>query len=294
MIRVSNEHLPDTQRGFSLIELAIVLLIIGLITASVLFGRVLIRSAEIRGMHAEHVGLVTAVQAFRAKYGCIPGDCAFATDFFPERSDCPDLEVATPASPAGLANIDVGEATCDGDGDERLDADVTTYEIATIWQQLGNAGLINGRYAGSVDGAWPVILWKPGINAPPVRSLPGSFQWAAVDGDNWSVLVYLPDPTWASLSLTPRSVGTVLSAAGNDQRALTPSEQYAFDSKFDDGSPVNGAIIQPVELSVPNVGCTTAFNENAPAVENLTAQYLLASESAREKRSCTPTFVNVW
>lgn len=70
------------KNGFTLIELSIVLVIIGLVSAGVLVGRDLIRAAEIRGDIAEIEKLKVAVSTFRGKYNCIPGDCKDAASLF--------------------------------------------------------------------------------------------------------------------------------------------------------------------------------------------------------------------
>ena len=63
-----------TEAGFTLIELSIVLVIIGLIVGGVLVGQDLIRAAEIRATITQVEKFNTAVNTFRDKYGAIPGD----------------------------------------------------------------------------------------------------------------------------------------------------------------------------------------------------------------------------
>src|SRR4051812_40153055 len=60
--------------GFTLIELSIVLVIIGLIIGGVLAGRELIASAATRAQIAQIDKYQSAVNAFRSKYGYLPGD----------------------------------------------------------------------------------------------------------------------------------------------------------------------------------------------------------------------------
>ena len=62
------------ERGFTLIELSIVLVIIGLIVGGVLVGQDLIRAAAVRAQVSQIEKYNTAVNTFRDKYGALPGD----------------------------------------------------------------------------------------------------------------------------------------------------------------------------------------------------------------------------
>ena len=55
-------------RGFSLVELSIVLVILGLLVGGVLGGQALIRSSEIRSLIVDKDKYITAVQTFKNKY----------------------------------------------------------------------------------------------------------------------------------------------------------------------------------------------------------------------------------
>jgi prepilin-type N-terminal cleavage/methylation domain-containing protein len=68
--------------GFTLIELSIVLVIIGLIVGGILTGQELIKSATVRSEVSELENIETAIYAFRDKYGGLPGDLSNATAFF--------------------------------------------------------------------------------------------------------------------------------------------------------------------------------------------------------------------
>ncbi len=60
--------------AFTLIELAIVLVIIGLIVGGVLVGQNLINAAAIRAQITQIEKYNTAANTFRGKYGYLPGD----------------------------------------------------------------------------------------------------------------------------------------------------------------------------------------------------------------------------
>lgn len=119
-----NHHdlpMPGQLRAFTLVEVAIVLVIIGLIMGGVFKGQALIDSARVRSMHTQLTGIQTAWLSFRERYRAIPGDFA--------RSDSQIDSAATP-----------------GNGNGRLDG---AGERAGVWQQLALAGFINGQYDGS-------------------------------------------------------------------------------------------------------------------------------------------------
>ena len=67
--------------GFTLVEIAIVMVIIGLVIGSIFVGRDLIRAAENRSFMSQIEQLNAAVNTFKIKFACIPGDCLTATDF---------------------------------------------------------------------------------------------------------------------------------------------------------------------------------------------------------------------
>ncbi|MEJ0009639.1 MAG: prepilin-type N-terminal cleavage/methylation domain-containing protein [Alphaproteobacteria bacterium] len=62
------------QRGFTLVELAIVLVIIGLLVGGGLVGQDLIKSAQINATVSDLQSYTDAAMTFRDKYGGIPGD----------------------------------------------------------------------------------------------------------------------------------------------------------------------------------------------------------------------------
>jgi len=64
----------NKQSGFTLVEIAIVLVIIGLLLGGVLKGQEMIKNAEIRNVITDVRGLSAAMYAYRDRYNAIPGD----------------------------------------------------------------------------------------------------------------------------------------------------------------------------------------------------------------------------
>ncbi len=67
------------QKGFTLIELAIVLVIIGIMLGGVLKGQQMIENAKMKAVADQAKSLAVAVYSFQDKYGQFPGDFNAAT-----------------------------------------------------------------------------------------------------------------------------------------------------------------------------------------------------------------------
>lgn len=111
------------MRGFTLIEAAVVVAIIGLLLAAVLQGRQMIDSARYKSLMRDVGDYREAFEQFRERYNALPGDFGNANDRF-------DL---TGANGDGNGLIDDGPG-CGNDTDESCRA----------WQHLRGARLING------------------------------------------------------------------------------------------------------------------------------------------------------
>ncbi len=62
------------QKGFTLVELAIVLVIIGLILGAILKGQGMIKNAKIKRVKSDIDSLVAAVYGYQDRYNYLPGD----------------------------------------------------------------------------------------------------------------------------------------------------------------------------------------------------------------------------
>ena len=119
------------QSGFTLVEIAIVLVIIGLLLGGVLKGQELINSAKIKNLVNDMNGISTAVYGYQDRYKALPGD---------------DLNASSATTPPGR-----WAGTAAGDGNAALtgafDAAAGTPEPESrlFWQHLRLAGFIGGE-----------------------------------------------------------------------------------------------------------------------------------------------------
>lgn len=116
------------KKAFSLVELSIVIIILGLLVASVTVGKDLIKAAQIRGLISQIHGFDTQVNTFQLKYNALPGDI--------RNADKRGL---------GSHNGDGNYALEDSDGG---DPDTLTGELVYFWEHLDNAGFADGAYDG--------------------------------------------------------------------------------------------------------------------------------------------------
>lgn len=162
------------RAAFSLVELSIVLVILGLLTGGILGGQSLIRAAELRAVSTEYSRYATAMSSFRDKYFAVPGDMSNATQFWGTAAACPGTN-ATPSTT---------QATCDGNSSGGVDIlTPASNEVFRFWQHLANAGLVEGSYSGVSNNATAAtadarLSW----NVPPSKLSNGGWspQWLGV------------------------------------------------------------------------------------------------------------------
>ncbi|MFM9890689.1 MAG: type II secretion system protein [Rickettsiales bacterium] len=216
------------RHAFSLVELSIVLVILGLLTGGILSGQSLIRAAELRSVTTDFNRYQTSINTFRDKYFALPGDMTNATAFW-------GIAGGTTGNDNACYDATSTDAkTCNGNGDGQI----LGYTLARInsepnraWQQLANAGLIEGQYNGQ---AGAVLI--AGTTSPQGRiSSSGYFlvyvAYTGSYGENFS-----------SDSNGNQLIFGVGGGAQFRNPALKPEEAWNIDTKIDDGKPSTGVL----------------------------------------------------
>lgn len=114
------------QSGFTLVEIAIVLVIIGLLIGGVLKGREMITNAKVGRIEKDFSGVSAAIFAYQDRYGALPGDDPSASTRF--------------SGTWTAADNGNGNGTIAGGWSSSTDTD----ESRKLWKHLRGSGLIAG------------------------------------------------------------------------------------------------------------------------------------------------------
>lgn len=226
--------------GFTLIELSIVLVIIGLIVGGVLVGRDLVKAAQIRKQVSQISNLNTAVTTFKVKYNGLPGDI-------------------TPAQAQMFGMVARAGTTDRGDGNGRLTVDSghLSNENSMFWNDLSVAKLIAGDYSLDIDGNVEI----------PAGSVDLYLPKGEMNGSHLIVFYIPPGNGFGDIGgPVTFALANIASADSNGaydaSDVVTPLQAYAIDSKMDDGKPTTGVVYGGTYYSM--AGPSVYFSQSPP------------------------------
>lgn len=268
----------NTQQGFTLIELSIVLVIIGLIVGGVLVGQDLIKASEIRATVGQVEKYNSAVNTFRTKYNGLPGD-------IPQAS----------AAAFGLFQLTNATTLGFGDGNGLVEGGSTgglipLGETLVFWRHLSDANLIDGQLATTGNS---VVVAATGATTGPVTTINQSLPDSRTSPTN-SFIVY------ASGGLNFYQLVPLTGITGNaytvGTTGMTPIQSFNMDSKLDDGLPVTG-IVQAKGISATPNANPSFFNGtqantciNGASATAATATYNRVQATGGNDGSCSLRF----
>ncbi len=127
---MSNRKLITKNKGFTLVELSIVIIIIGFLIAGIAAGQSLIKQATINSVITDMQNFQTAYNGFLLRYGGVPGDITNADIYWP----------------AGSTGCAAASLTCNGNGNGLVEPGnngAGVDEAGAAWRELALANMIN-------------------------------------------------------------------------------------------------------------------------------------------------------
>jgi prepilin-type N-terminal cleavage/methylation domain-containing protein len=220
------------KSAFSLIELSIVLIVIGLLIAGITGGASLIKSSELRSVMGEARGYSVAVNAFYSQFNALPGD--YGTG--------------------------VGTATA-GNGDGKIEYYGTgsVSESASAWQALKAIGAVDTITAGATAAATTAPVFGTTAPASKIKSSGWAFDYRTLaEGASTGVAanqnVVVLTGAIGTTGLTAGSVTLVQGSANVASAAITGADALSIDAKIDDNFAQTGKV-RGLNPAATDAGC---------------------------------------
>ncbi len=190
------------EKAFTLVELSIVIVIIGLIVAGITAGKSLVRTAQLRSVTTDIESYKSSINAFKLQYDALPGDFNNAYAFWG-------------------ANCAASAALCNGNGN-RIISPLTT-EGLRAWQHLALGGILKGTYTGTFASG----TFQIGSDVPAAKLSGAGYHFVFASVDQINNYIEL-----GASRTGDRSCTNIISAV----------EASSIDTKIDDGIPTLGKV----------------------------------------------------
>lgn len=220
------------KSAFSLIELSIVLIVIGLLIAGITGGASLIKSSELRSVMSEARGYAVAVNAFYSQYDALPGDYGTAVG-----------SVSTNRG-NGNGNIEYGVPFNTLAGSEGSVAWYALRQIGAIDDALTYAAVSTAQ--------------TPGTNIPNSKIKSAGWVMSYIDFTNNVAGATGTQNTVVLTRATTALTANATDATGSVAASLLPSDALSIDAKIDDGTANTGKLRSVINSASATVdtGCS--------------------------------------
>ena len=242
------------KNGFTLVELSIVMVIIGLLVGGVLVGQSLIESAKIQGQVRQIQQYAIIVKSFKDKFKQIPGDSILFT-------------------PAGNNNGCFNEY-----GNACLGGLNLADEPMAFWRHLSDSNLIDKDYS-EIFGASGGVA---GVNYPKAAFDNMAITVTGVNGSN-AVFSVLADSGLVKIYLYSAAKYTQTGSVSFPSPKPNVALVAAIDLKIDDGIPLRGEfnafvggsasfcydtsdVTGPYKTSAPDAVCSFILKLDEPKI----------------------------
>ncbi len=215
------------QKGFTLVEIAIVLVIVGLLIGGVLKGQEMITNAKLKRIESDNAGIAAAMFSYQDRYLLLPGDDNSAQGRF-------DVYSAT-----AEANVNgSGGGTVDGDWNTAdvpdLSKAATAEETEKFFGHLraanlipGGGGLVTTRPSNAYGG-------QIGIQDSPLKMAGHTVIFGQIEGEIAQILESRLDdraPDTGRIQ-SNEAAASMDELAGGDDHPLK-GEDYSNDNRYD-------------------------------------------------------------
>lgn len=234
------------QQGFTILELSIVIVILGLLVGGVIVGKSMLRNSRVRATTAEAATYIQAIGNFRDKYQALPGDFATASTIWSTASN--------------------------GDGNGLITVNISNTNLVEqflAWQHLSKAEMISGSFTGSAGSAG-VRDRVPGQNVP--TSQLSNAGWGLISVTLADIAGGYNQIPYTAPDMAPNHVlwlgnGSVSGTVDSQKPILTPNEALDIDNKMDDGMPGTGKIIAQANGTTGTCSnSATDYNTNSVSI----------------------------
>ena len=205
--------------GYSLVEIAIVIVIIGLLTAGVAKGVELIKTSRLQIVAKEMDSVRFAFMTFKGRFGQLPGDFNRATDF----------DLCT---------------SCNGNNSGKIDISESPY----VWMQLNGAGIFSPDVKTRGSNATCARLQSDSELYFEISDYADTTPTWEDEEDNKFIHI---NACTTTTDITTTSLQQF-------EGSLTAEEARFIDSKVDDGIANTGIVLSAKSASGAGIGCTRA------------------------------------